>query len=190
MRCRAAIPRVEPPFSFPPLRIALPRHHSRALRPRRSGAQVRRGLADGRRGGIPGAADCDQVGRADRDAAAKFGNRAVVASATQAAAERRQSRQRASAPTMLSNQIDTQCPRCGRNIPVDSNYCSFCAADVTGTIVGARSRRDARGADDHARRRRFASRISGSDLSRASAPPASRANAGAGGWRIFSCWDT
>ena len=55
-----------------------------------------------------------------------------------------------------------------------------------GTIVGAGSRRDARGADDHSRRRRFASRISGSDLSRASTPPASRANAGAGGWRIFS----
>jgi hypothetical protein len=42
--------------------------------------------------------------------------------------------QHASAPTMLSNQIDTECPRCGRNIPVDSNYCSFCAADVTGRL--------------------------------------------------------
>ena len=46
------------------------------------------------------------------------------------------SEQRASAPTMLSNQIETQCPRCGRNIPVDSNYCSFCAADVTGRLSG------------------------------------------------------
>jgi len=42
--------------------------------------------------------------------------------------------QHASAPTMLSNQIDAECPRCGRNIPVDSNYCSFCAADVTGRL--------------------------------------------------------
>jgi len=42
--------------------------------------------------------------------------------------------QQASAPTMLRNQIDTECPRCGRNIPVDSNYCSFCAADVTGRL--------------------------------------------------------
>jgi len=42
--------------------------------------------------------------------------------------------QRASAPTMLSNQIETRCPRCGRNIPVDSNYCSFCAADLTGRL--------------------------------------------------------
>ena len=34
-----------------------------------------------------------------------------------------------------------------------------------GTIVDDGSRRDARGADNHTRRRRFASRISGSDLS-------------------------
>jgi serine/threonine protein kinase len=42
--------------------------------------------------------------------------------------------QNASAPTMLTNQIDTQCPRCGRSIPIDSNFCSFCAADVTGRL--------------------------------------------------------
>jgi ribosomal protein L37E len=46
----------------------------------------------------------------------------------------RSGEQHASAPTMLSNQIHTECPRCGRNIPVDSNYCSFCAADVTGRL--------------------------------------------------------
>jgi serine/threonine protein kinase len=39
-----------------------------------------------------------------------------------------------SAPTMLSNAIDAECPRCGRQIPVDSNFCSFCAADVTGHL--------------------------------------------------------
>ncbi len=39
-----------------------------------------------------------------------------------------------SAPTMLSDAIDTQCPRCGRQIPVDSNFCSFCAQDVTGRL--------------------------------------------------------
>lgn len=42
--------------------------------------------------------------------------------------------QHASAPTMLSNAIDTECPRCGRSIPADSNFCSFCAADVTGRL--------------------------------------------------------
>jgi serine/threonine protein kinase len=42
--------------------------------------------------------------------------------------------QQASAPTMLSDQTGTACPRCGRTIPVDSNFCSFCAADVTGRL--------------------------------------------------------
>jgi len=42
--------------------------------------------------------------------------------------------QQASAPTMLSDQSGTSCPRCGRNIPADSNFCSFCAADVTGRL--------------------------------------------------------
>jgi serine/threonine protein kinase len=46
----------------------------------------------------------------------------------------RSKEQQASAPTMLSNAIDTECPRCGRSIPVDSNFCSFCAADVTGRL--------------------------------------------------------
>jgi serine/threonine protein kinase len=44
------------------------------------------------------------------------------------------SREQASAPTMLGSQIETKCPRCGRSIPIDSNYCSFCAADVTGRL--------------------------------------------------------
>ena len=44
------------------------------------------------------------------------------------------SRQQASAPTMMSDQVGTSCPRCGRTIPIDSNFCSFCAADVTGRL--------------------------------------------------------
>lgn len=44
------------------------------------------------------------------------------------------SKQQASAPTMMSDQFGTTCPRCGRTIPVDSNFCSFCAADVTGRL--------------------------------------------------------
>ena len=44
-----------------------------------------------------------------------------------------------SAPTMLSDAIDTQCPRCGRQIPVDSNFCSFCAQDVTGRLQALES---------------------------------------------------
>ncbi|HEY6417737.1 MAG TPA: protein kinase, partial [Candidatus Binataceae bacterium] len=38
-----------------------------------------------------------------------------------------------SAPTMLSTiaDDDLQCPRCGRRVPADSRYCSFCANDLT-----------------------------------------------------------
>lgn len=39
-----------------------------------------------------------------------------------------------SAPTILTDAIDARCPRCRRTIPTDSNYCSFCAADVTGNL--------------------------------------------------------
>jgi hypothetical protein len=35
---------------------------------------------------------------------------------------------------VFGSQIAAQCPRCGRSIPVDSNFCSFCAADVTGRL--------------------------------------------------------
>jgi serine/threonine protein kinase len=39
-----------------------------------------------------------------------------------------------SAPTVLSDAIDANCPRCGRKIPIDSNFCSFCATNVTGLL--------------------------------------------------------
>jgi serine/threonine protein kinase len=39
-----------------------------------------------------------------------------------------------SAPTVLSDAIDANCPRCGRKIPIDSNFCSFCATNVTGRL--------------------------------------------------------
>jgi serine/threonine protein kinase len=35
-----------------------------------------------------------------------------------------------SAPTRLTNPDEMGCPHCGRTIPVDSRYCSFCAADL------------------------------------------------------------
>jgi hypothetical protein len=34
------------------------------------------------------------------------------------------------APTVLSNVIDIECPRCGMQVPADSRFCSFCAADL------------------------------------------------------------
>ena len=114
-------PAVEPPFSFPPLRSLCPditpalcELVDQALK-----YDVVLRVADAEE--FKAAAARDQVGSADHDAA-RNSSRGGVASATQAAARRRQGQRAASvAPTMLSNQIDTQCPRCGRSIPVDSN---------------------------------------------------------------------
>ena len=52
--------------------LALSRRHARAVRAGRSGAQVRRGPARGRRRGVQAAADGDQVGEPDYGAAAQF----------------------------------------------------------------------------------------------------------------------
>ena len=150
-------PALEPPFSFPPLRSLCPdvtpalcELVDQALK-----YDVALRVADA--AGIQAAADGDQVGDADYDAAAHFvaGTARRNSSCRSSGVKSRE--QQASAPTMLSNAIDTACPRCGRSIPVDSNFCSFCAADVTGRLrtPAMRSRR-ARGADDRARRRRFA----------------------------------
>jgi len=129
-------PALEPPFSFPPLRSLCP--------------DVTPALADL----VDQALKYDVVLRvAD---AAEFRHRLMeiksgVSSGTSPArgqATRSSSRpqmklplggvqskqQQASAPTMLSDQTGTACPRCGRTIPVDSNFCSFCAADVTGRL--------------------------------------------------------
>ena len=129
-------PALEPPFSFPPLRSLCP--------------DVTPALADV----VDQALKYDVILRvAD---AAEFRHRLMeiksgVASGTSPARSQAtrssqrpqmklplggvQSRQQqASAPTMLSDQAGTACPRCGRTIPVDSNFCSFCAADVTGRL--------------------------------------------------------
>ncbi len=129
-------PALEPPFSFPPLRPLCP--------------GITPALADL----VDQALKYDAVLRmAD---AAEFKQRlmAIKSGASPATIPQRNSstgpaarpqlklplggigsaEQHASAPTMLTNQIDTECPRCGRKIPVDSNYCSFCAADVTGRL--------------------------------------------------------
>jgi serine/threonine protein kinase len=40
----------------------------------------------------------------------------------------------ASAPTILSVATEIKCPSCGRMIPVDSRFCSYCAADLRHTL--------------------------------------------------------
>ena len=129
-------PALEPPFSFPPLRSLCP--------------DVTPALCDL----IDQALKYDVILRVadttefkERLNAIKSGTPMTMpqrnASATAASSRPqlklplggvRSREQTASAPTMLSNAIDTECPRCGRIIPVDSNFCSFCAADVTGRL--------------------------------------------------------
>ena len=43
-----------------------------------------------------------------------------------------------SAPTVLRTTSEMSCARCGRSIPVDSHFCSFCGAKVTIAIAEAR----------------------------------------------------
>jgi serine/threonine protein kinase len=42
----------------------------------------------------------------------------------------------ASAPTMLGEPIEIPCPGCGRHVPPDSKFCSFCAADMRRVVLG------------------------------------------------------
>jgi serine/threonine protein kinase len=42
--------------------------------------------------------------------------------------------QAASAPTVLSVATEIRCPSCARMIPVDSRFCSYCAADLRQTL--------------------------------------------------------
>jgi len=42
--------------------------------------------------------------------------------------------QTASAPTVLSVATEIKCPSCARMIPVDSRFCSYCAADLRHTL--------------------------------------------------------
>ncbi|HUO04812.1 MAG TPA: protein kinase [Candidatus Binataceae bacterium] len=129
-------PALEPPFSFPPLRSlcpgitpALADLVDQALKydaPLRVAdatefkdrlVAIREGKPAGSSRGISSASAGAIQGRSQMNL--PLSNPAVMTS---------------SAPTMLSDAIDSQCPRCGRRIPTDSNYCSFCAANVTGRL--------------------------------------------------------
>jgi serine/threonine-protein kinase len=129
-------PALEPPFSFPPLRPLCPGitpaladlvdqalKYDVVLR-MADAAEFRQRLIAIKSGGAPAAT-------AERNSSTGPAPRPQLKLPLSGVKSREQY---ASAPTILSNQIDTECPRCGRNIPVDSNFCSFCAADVTGRL--------------------------------------------------------
>jgi serine/threonine protein kinase len=129
-------PALEPPFSFPPLRPLCPGitpaladlvdqalKYDVVLR-MADAAEFKQRLLAIKSGGAPVAIP---PGSPSTGAALRPQLRLPLSGVKSGA-------QHASAPTILTNQIDTECPRCGRSIPVDSNFCSFCAADVTGRL--------------------------------------------------------
>ena len=131
-------PALEPPFSFPPLHSLCPQakpglcelvddalKYDVALRVSDAAEFKRRlmSIRDGRP--YPVAATAPQV--ANSTATAPQRSQLKLPLSKKPAAS-------PSAPTMLSDAIDASCPKCGRKIPIDSNFCSFCAADVTGTL--------------------------------------------------------
>ncbi|HZC45982.1 MAG TPA: protein kinase, partial [Candidatus Acidoferrum sp.] len=131
-------PALEPPFSFPPLRSLCPDvtpvlcdlvdqalKYDVALR-MADAAEFRQRLM-AIKAGVPLAASTSPQRSSSTGSAPRPQLKLPLSGV-------KSKEQQASAPTMLSNAIDTECPRCGRSIPVDSNYCSFCAADVTGRL--------------------------------------------------------
>jgi serine/threonine protein kinase len=130
-------PALEPPFSFPPLRSLCPdvtpalcELVDQALKYDvimrvADAAEFRHRLME-IKSGVPQPSSARDPGRA-----AKTSSRPQMRlplGGVQSGA------QQASAPTVFSDQTGTTCPRCGRTIPADSNFCSFCAADVTGRL--------------------------------------------------------
>ncbi len=133
-------PAAEPPFSFPPLRTAAPGvnpaladlvdqtlNYDVALRPQDVGEFKVRLLAI--RSGAP-------LESMAADAAAPRSTPVAAPGANPSRPQMRLPLGRsgagasASAPTMLSDLATIECPRCGRQIPGDSRYCSFCAAPI------------------------------------------------------------
>src|SRR5215469_2338950 len=132
-------PALEPPFSFPPLRSLCPTL-SQALCDLVDDALKYDVVLR-----VPDAADFKRRLVAIRDGhpyAATYSpsnpNVVTVSGARQQqlplGAPQSASVSAPSAPTVLSEAIDASCPRCGRRIPIDSNFCSFCATNVTGRL--------------------------------------------------------
>ncbi len=121
-------PALEPPFSFPPLRTLSPDTNAALAEVIDHALQydvIHR---------VPDAAEFKRRLVAIRD-----GKRAASSAASTPSRGRPQMRlplsagqqARASAPTLLTNLAEIQCPRCLAHIPQDSKFCSFCAADVS-----------------------------------------------------------
>jgi serine/threonine protein kinase len=129
-------PALEPPFSFPPLRQAAPGitpaladlvdqalKYDVALRVSDATEFRERLLAI--KSGNPAPASAPQsAAAADAHGAPSRSQLRLPLQTPVAGAST------PSAPTRLTNPDEMGCPQCGRTIPVDSRFCSFCAADL------------------------------------------------------------
>ncbi|HVA78105.1 MAG TPA: protein kinase [Candidatus Binataceae bacterium] len=145
-------PAAEAPFSFPPLRSAAPGvnpaladlvdqtlNYDVALRPQDVGEfKARLGAI---KSGAP-------VEKAPAAGAVSAPDSAAANRANPARPQMRlplgRSGASPSAPTVLSDLATLACPRCGRQVPGDSRYCSFCAAPITDLLGAEREAAQAR----------------------------------------------
>jgi serine/threonine protein kinase len=130
-------PALEPPFSFPPLRQLAPAvtpplgdlvdqalKYDVALRVT-DATEFRERLIAIRSGNAAGWSPSQTAGNANAHGAASRPQLRLPLP-TPASGQRASP----SAPTTLTTLAETTCPRCARQIPADSRYCSFCAADL------------------------------------------------------------
>ncbi|HVA81950.1 MAG TPA: protein kinase [Candidatus Binataceae bacterium] len=134
-------PAAEPPFSFPPLRSAAPGvnpalaelvdqtlNYDAALRPqdvvefKTRLAAIKSGAVSHSRSGA-GVATAPPPVAPQANSSRPQMRLPLGGSSARAAAS-------PSAPTLLSELATFGCPRCGRQVPANSRYCSFCAAPI------------------------------------------------------------
>jgi serine/threonine protein kinase len=142
-------PAAEPPFSFPPLRSAAPGvtpaladlvdqtlNYDVALRPQ-DVAEFKTRLSAIKSGAPP-----------PQTAAVTLAPESAAPRASSSRLQMRlplgQSGASPSAPTVLSDLATVMCPRCGRQVPGDSRYCSFCAMPITEPLGAASESAQAR----------------------------------------------
>jgi serine/threonine-protein kinase len=147
-------PAAEPPFSFPPLRSAAPGvnaaladlvdqtlNYDVALRPQDVGEFKTRLIAIKSGAPIePRVVTAPQPAPAPTTLNEARPQMRLPLGRSGAAAS-------PSAPTVLSDLATIACPRCGRQIPGDSRYCSFCAAPLSNDPAYAQEAAQARTAE-------------------------------------------
>ncbi len=135
-------PALEPPFSYPPLRSVCPGvtpaladlidqalKYDVVLRVA-DAAEFRRRLLD-IKSGTPGSSSTSEYARSANSSTNSTQRPQLNLSLGGAQARPPVT---PSAPTVLSDAIGTACPRCSRSVPKDSNFCSYCSANLTGRL--------------------------------------------------------